>query len=103
MLTSYYLNYINAFLCACSMAVTSTDRAGWVLFCQGAPESSAVGDSGLKGLGRYGHGLKSHLADWESLELKTPGYKANDLSTTPNRLFHQFSRFILILLIASLC
>ena len=33
------------------MAVTSTDQAGWVLwFCQGAPESSAGGGSGLKRL-----------------------------------------------------
>ena len=38
----------------------------FVVLCLGAPEGSTGSGTGLKGLGRRGHSLKSHSKDWES-------------------------------------
>ena len=59
-----------------------------VVLYPGAPKSSTGSDSGFKASQRTGPQFKvsSDRLGEPGIELRTPGYKASDLSTTPRRL-----------------
>ena len=71
----------------CSLAVTSTCRAGlWFCgLCLGAPEGPTGSGSDFKASQKTGHGLMSHPTDWEKegIEPATPGLQDIGLSPTP--------------------
>ena len=72
------------------MAVTSTDRAGWVLwFCQGAHESSFGGGSGLN-VWKLGSQLKVS-SDWQTGRAWNSGPLGTRLMTYSLHLTSSFS------------
>ena len=77
-------------VCGRSLGVLS-GPVGFMVFvvsCPGAPEGSNDSDSGFKASQKKGQRLKvsSVRLGEPRIELRTAGYKAGDLSTTPRRL-----------------
>ena len=70
---SAFIKLFFFFLWPCSLAITSTGRAG-LWFCvdvQEHPKAQSAVVLVLKRLRRRGHGLKSHPKDWEKPGIET--------------------------------